>query len=101
MLNHLMVDLETMSSDMDAAIVAIGAVLFDIEGPMLVAEDIDAGAVNCFYTNVDLASSMRLGLKPNASTIMWWLKQSQAARDALILPAPVDITTALAALAGF
>lgn len=101
MLNHLMVDLETMSSDMDAAIVAIGAVLFDTDGPELVAEEIDAGALNCFYANVDLASSMRVGLKPSASTIMWWLKQAQGARDALVVPQPIDITIALAALAGF
>lgn len=69
---HIMVDLETMGNRPTSAIVAIGAAHFDEEG---VGET--------FYQTVDLESSMEAGLTVDAGTIMWWMKQSRAARRAL------------------
>ena len=71
MMNNIMLDLETMGNGPMAAIVAIGAVEFDIGTCELGRE---------FYRVVDLESSMRLGGVVDASTVMWWLGQSLEAR---------------------
>ena len=74
-MNHFMLDLETMGTGPDAAIVAIGAVPFDP----------DAGALGAgFYRAVSLESAVTWGGKITASTIVWWLQQSYAARHALV-----------------
>lgn len=70
-MSHVMLDLETMGNGATAPIIAIGAVVFDANG-----------TDETFYTQVSLESSMALGLKPNASTILWWLQQSDEARSA-------------------
>jgi len=67
----VMLDLETMGKKSNAAIVSIGAVEFDIETGKTGRE---------FYKVVDLQSCLDLGLKVEASTIYWWLMQSEAAR---------------------
>ena len=66
---HIMIDLETMGTRTSSAIIAIGACVFDING-------IHAD----FYTTVSLADNLRVGRTVDASTILWWLKQSDAAR---------------------
>ncbi|CAM7540570.1 3'-5' exoribonuclease Rv2179c-like domain-containing protein [Citrobacter freundii] len=76
---HLMVDLETMGSGPDAPIVSIGAVYFDPSTGNTGAE---------FYQVVSLESSMSFGMKPDASTIQWWLKQSSEARSAILVDGP-------------
>jgi hypothetical protein len=70
-MNHLMIDLETMGNKSNAAIVAIGAVEFEITSGKMGKE---------FYTRVDLQSSIDHGLVMDASTVMWWLGQSEEAR---------------------
>ncbi|MDU7382496.1 MAG: 3'-5' exonuclease, partial [Enterobacteriaceae bacterium] len=73
-MTHLMVDLETMGSNPEAPIIAIGAVFFDPgtgkTGPEL-------------YQIVSLESAMEFGAKPDAATIIWWMKQSAEARAAI------------------
>lgn len=66
---NVMVDLETMGNSSNSAIISIGAVAFNKEiiGPE-------------FYCVVDLESSMKSGASLDASTVMWWMKQSDAAR---------------------
>jgi DNA polymerase III epsilon subunit-like protein len=71
-MTQVMVDLETMGTGSNSAITAIGAVQFDSKG--LGKE---------FYVNVDLKSSVRCGMEINPDTVMWWLGQSDEARDAL------------------
>lgn len=75
-MKHVMLDLETMGHGPNAAIVAIGAVAFD---PDTNAVDTERG----FYSPVSLQSSVQYRLQMDASTVMWWLKQSDAARTAL------------------
>lgn len=72
MYTDLMVDLETMGNKSNSAIVSIGAVEFNIENGETGRE---------FYKVVDLQSCLDMGLKVNAGTIYWWLKQSDAARE--------------------
>jgi len=69
-----MLDLETMSSGNNAAIVAIGAVMFD-------ATELET--LRPFYQTVDLESCQKWGLEISGSTVMWWLEQDEAARKAL------------------
>lgn len=71
---HVMVDIETMGTSSDSAIISIGAVEFDINTG-------DTG--RDFYRNVSLESSMSNGLKVDASTIIWWMDQSDEARLSL------------------
>lgn len=69
-MENVMLDLETMSTSANAAIVAIGAVKFDL----------DFGITDKFYTVVDLGSSIKKGFDIDGSTVKWWMQQSDAAR---------------------
>jgi hypothetical protein len=74
-MNHLMIDLETLGTGVDAPIAAIGAVFFEPSTGCTGAR---------FYTRVDFASDMDQGAKPDGSTIKWWLKQNSEARAELV-----------------
>ena len=82
---EIMLDLETMSTETDAAIVSIGAVVMDFKKG-IVGEK--------FYTAVDLQSSLKSGGHISAFTVNWWLQQSESARQAL-LKDPKTISLAL------
>jgi len=70
-MDNVMLDLETMGNGPEAAIVAIGAVEFDLK----------SGAIGeRFYRVIDLESSVEFGGVMDAETVLWWLKQSDAAR---------------------
>ena len=78
--NHIMLDLETMSTIPNAAILSIGAVRFS-----------DVGIADTFYQTVSLSSSMVAGLTVDSDTIMWWVGQGNDAieslqKDAIELP---------------
>ncbi|QXR21543.1 3'-5' exoribonuclease [Citrobacter freundii] len=89
---HLMVDMETMGNGPDAPIVSIGAVFFDPSTGNTGAE---------FYQVVSLESSMSFGMKPDASTIQWWLKQSSEARSAILVDEAMGLRESLELLADF
>lgn len=74
LMTHVMVDLETMGNNPEAPIIAIGAVFFD-PGTGKTGEE--------FYQIVSLESAMEFGAKPDAATIIWWMKQSAEARAAI------------------
>ncbi|KAA1184953.1 3'-5' exoribonuclease [Photorhabdus heterorhabditis] len=66
-----MLDLETMGTGPNAAIVSIGAVFFN-------PNTCDIG--DTFYSPVDLASSIRYGGTVDGDTVKWWLRRSDEAR---------------------
>lgn len=66
---HIMVDIETLSTANNAAIVSIGAVVFTQDE-----------IVEVFYSEVSLASNFELGRNISPDTILWWMKQSDEAR---------------------
>lgn len=72
MKQNIMIDLETLGTKPNSAILSIGAVYFDKDG---LGEE--------FYINVDLETSMENGFDIDASTVYWWLGQSQEAGKAL------------------
>ncbi|MGC1062856.1 3'-5' exonuclease [Pantoea agglomerans] len=84
-MNNLMVDLETMGNGTYAPVVSIGAVFFDPASGETGDE---------FQVNISLESSMRHRARPDASTIMWWMGQSEEARSSL-LENPTELSTAL------
>jgi hypothetical protein len=81
----LMIDEETMGLPPDGALLSIGAVFFDLTtctmGPK-------------FSRTINLATAVRDGGTINPGTVMWWLGQSQEARDAVRFSG-VDIRNAL------
>ncbi|MBJ9156932.1 3'-5' exoribonuclease [Citrobacter sp. FDAARGOS_156] len=89
---HLMVGMETMGNSPDAPIVSIGAVFFDPSTGNTGAE---------FYQVVSLESSMSFGMKPDASTIQWWLKQSPEARSAILVDGAMGLREVLELLSDF
>ena len=85
----MMLDLETMSLAPNAAVVAIGAAV------------IYEGAItDQFYLTVSLKSCMEYGLKSDASTILWWLKQDVEAQKE-IFGATTELDTALVLFSRF
>jgi len=74
--NHVMIDLETMAIQPEAAIVSIGAVVFDPRTGKVGNE----GTKQTFYSELEWEFQGRL-IDP--STEAWWLKQSKHARNAL------------------
>ena len=62
---HVMLDLETMSTESNAAICSIGAVKFTIEN----------GIFDTFYCTVDAADCKAHGLHISSDTVKWWSRQ--------------------------
>lgn len=70
----VMLDLETMGKGPNAAIVAIGAVGMDLVNGKLGKD---------FYVTISLESSVEAGGEMDASTVLWWMRQSDEARAEL------------------
>lgn len=68
----VMIDLETMGLGTNAPILSIGAVAFNCFG---------YGIEATFHRGISLEDSMANGRRPTASTILWWLQQSDEARE--------------------
>jgi exodeoxyribonuclease VIII len=83
---HLMLDLETMGKKPGAPVVSIGAVFFAPDTGETGAE---------FYQVISLESGMSFGAAPDASTILWWLKQSPQARSEILVDDAVGLVEAL------
>lgn len=75
---HIMIDLETMGSGSNAAIVSIGAVTFDPKTGVLGADFEIVVNLNsaAFYSEID------------APTVTWWLAQSEEARAIFLRETP-------------
>lgn len=72
MLQHIMLDLETLGTRPGDIILSIGAVKFDVE----------KGLGEEFYITIDPESSKAAGFRAQKSTLEWWDKQSEEARKA-------------------
>ena len=75
-LTDIMIDLETLATSPDAAILTIGAVKFDPFG-----DDLHEPSCEKFYVKVDLDSCDRIGLATSEDTINWWAQQSKEAQE--------------------
>lgn len=94
MMNHLMIDLETLDRQPTSVILSIGAVEFDLETGETGRE---------FYKLIDLTDSLRRGFTVGAGTLMWWMQQDQKARDLISQTEDVSyfVPSALEALSDF
>lgn len=91
---HVMIDLETMATSPDAAVVAVAAVTFDPFA--LVRHVTNTGpAPATFYRNVELLSSVLIGGGAvDTRTIDWWRTRPEQERDGLLNdppPASIDV----------
>lgn len=90
-MKDVMIDLETLGTGKDAAIIQIGAAYFD----RLTGEVGDT-----FKRNINLVSAVKEGGEIDASTVLWWLSQSKDAQNS-ILEEGVPVGHALVALNTF
>lgn len=80
---EVMLDIETMSTRYNAAIISIGAVKFDPRGDVGVLGDPSDPEYQHFYMTVELQSCIDAELHIEGRTIMWWMDQTNEARAAL------------------
>ena len=79
--NHCMIDIETMGTGPDAAIITIGACMFDPRGE----DNEESLRPNArLFGPIDFKSNAKEGRAFDADTISWWLRQSEEARAALV-----------------
>jgi hypothetical protein len=82
-MTHIMIDLETLSTRTNAAIVSIGAVKFDAE----------RGVYDKYYQVVAHKDRPAFDMCPD--TLVWWSKQSEEARAIFTDPTGTPIEQAL------
>jgi exodeoxyribonuclease VIII len=87
---HVMIDLETLSTRMNAAIISIGAVRFDRT---------QVYQQHHFYRAVTVDSNTRFGRHVSGETLSWWMEQSESARAVFSDPKAVHLAAALFDLA--
>ena len=78
----IMTDIESMSTSNKAAIITIGAVMFDPRG-YDTEESMRSNQKRCFYAKASMEDNEREGRHISASTVKWWLQQSKEAQDSL------------------
>lgn len=88
----VMVDLETLGNGSDAVIVSIGAVEFDHRAPAVGRE---------FYAVIDPHTCLEAGLRMDASTVTWWMSQSDSARAVFAATNKIPLRDALAAFSAW
>ncbi|WP_165130382.1 3'-5' exonuclease [Affinirhizobium rhizoryzae] len=71
-MRDLMIDIETLGNRPGGVILSIGAVAFDADTGEIGEE---------FYAAIDPETSSKVGLTTDISTMLWWMKQSEAARE--------------------
>lgn len=67
---HLMLDIETLGTESNSAILSIAAVEFDL---------VSGEAGETFYEKIDLQSCLDIGLKVSGGTLAWWVNQTPEA----------------------
>lgn len=73
-MKHIMIDIETMGTNVKAPVLSIGACAFSEEG----------GILNEFHYGLDLGEQIQAGREVEGSTIYWWLSQSKEAQNQLL-----------------
>ena len=87
---HVMVDLETLGTEPFSPILSIGACRFQLTPNIG-----EPGVADVFYQPITLESCFDVGLKPSASTTLWWMQQSKEAQKVFTDPAAIALPEAL------
>lgn len=91
-MDDVMIDFETLGNRENKVLCQVGAVYFDrVTG--------ETGAQ--FKVNIDAASHVNAGGMIDASTVYWWLNQSDEARQSILAQPRVDVTEAMMQLNEF
>lgn len=85
-MKHVSIDVEVLGNGITGLLLAIGAIEFNPATGWL---------GKSFHMNVDMQSSIENGGAINGSTVEWWFKQSDAARESLFTPDPEPINHVL------
>lgn len=94
-MRHMMIDIETLSTASNAAIIQLGAVVFETAS----MDDPRVAEFPEFQQwNVSVDSCLELGGRVDGSTLDWWLGQSDAARRSVTATPKVSIGIVLSAL---
>lgn len=96
--NHVMLDLETLGTDDHSVILSIGAVRFD---PHVKSTDPLGPRFYVEFGAESLALQQQMGLRINARTIVWWMRQNMMARTVFQEGVGADPVTALGAFGDF
>jgi hypothetical protein len=83
---HVMIDNETMGIGPTAAVIQIGAVVFDVKNKVIREAR--------FERTISLGSALAIGCTVDQSTIDWWKKQSDTAQRA-VTDNPESISTVI------
>lgn len=90
-MRDLMIDIETMGSRPGSVILTIGAVTFNADTGLMGEE---------FYAAIGAETAAAVGLTTDIATMIWWMKQSDEARQAAF-SGDRPIASALADLADY
>jgi len=85
-MNHVMLDIETLSTDSNALVVSISAVQFDMTTGEIGEK---------FEIGLDQDQQTAKGAVIDEETVKWWSEQSQEARDMLNRLEKIDVDMAL------
>lgn len=91
-MKDVMIDFETLGTGANKCVCQVGAVYFDKTTGAL-GKEIDL--------TIDAASHEKYGGKVDATTVYWWLQQSEAARASITVKDKYDIHTAFMLLNEF
>lgn len=95
MVKHFMIDLETLGTVPGSAFTQIGWCVFEAHAEKEADVIVKSGNLR-----VELQSALDAGLTVDASTIQWWLEQSEGARASMVNErGAVSVETALTQLA--
>lgn len=84
-MKEVMIDLETLGNGENKCVIQIGACYFDRE----------TGEIGkTFECNIDAKSATDAGFQLDASTVYWWLGQSDAARQSILADPKLPIKEA-------
>jgi len=85
-MKHFMIDIETLDTENTAAVISIGAVVFDPESQEV--ED------RTFHVNIKFEEALKYGTF-SESTVAFWERQPKAATATLFDPEPITLREAL------
>lgn len=88
-MNDVMIDFETLGNGENKCICQVGAVYFDRVSGELGKE---------FKVNIDAESHVHAGAVIDASTVYWWLGQSDPARVSILAQPRVNVVEAMSQL---
>jgi hypothetical protein len=96
----VMIDIECLDHVATAAIVTIGVIAFELDGPPLKPLEELSEAREKWAAKINLQSCLAAGLTIDPATLAWWFRQEEAARleCASAIETGVDLKAALLSL---